>query len=100
MFSISAFFALFTLTVLMIPATGGNDSFGSVSINNNTSPITLSVLQQPKTHKYTLVAEETTLEMAPGVRVDAWTYNGTLPGPTLKATEGYTSASSFNKFVS
>jgi hypothetical protein len=52
MFSISAFFALFTLTVLMIPAIGGNDSFGSVSINNNTSSITLSVLQQPKIQKF------------------------------------------------
>lgn len=41
-----------------------------------------------KTHEYTLVAEETTLEIAPNVRVDAWTYNGTIPGPTLTATEG------------
>ena len=41
-----------------------------------------------KTHEYTLVAEETTLEIAPDVRVDAWTYNGTIPGPTLTATEG------------
>ena len=41
--------------------------------------------QQPKTHEYTLIAEETTLEIAPGLRVDAWTYNGTVPGT---ATEG------------
>jgi nitrite reductase (NO-forming) len=41
-----------------------------------------------KTHEYTLVAEETTLEIAQDVRVDAWTYNGTIPGPTLTATEG------------
>ena len=34
------------------------------------------------------MAEETTLEITPGVRVDAWTYNGTIPGPTLTATEG------------
>ena len=44
--------------------------------------------QQPKTHEYTLIAEETTLEIAPGLRVDAWTYNGTVPGPTITATEG------------
>src|SRR6476659_3946852 len=44
--------------------------------------------QQPKTHEYTLIAENTTLEIAPGVRVDAWTYNGTIPGPTITATEG------------
>jgi nitrite reductase (NO-forming) len=48
-----------------------------------------SLSQQPKvTHEYTLIAENTTLEIAPGLRVDAWTYNGTVPGPTLTATEG------------
>ncbi len=45
-------------------------------------------LKPKTTHEYTLVAEETTLEIAPDVRVDAWTYNGTIPGPTLTATEG------------
>jgi FtsP/CotA-like multicopper oxidase with cupredoxin domain len=45
-------------------------------------------LQQPKTHEYTLIAKETTLQIAPSVRVDAWTYNDTIPGPTLTATEG------------
>jgi nitrite reductase (NO-forming) len=44
--------------------------------------------RQPKTHEYTLIAEDTTLEIAPGLRVDAWTYNGTVPGPTITATEG------------
>lgn len=43
---------------------------------------------QPKTVEYTLVAQNTTLEIAPGVRVEAWTYNGTIPGPVLRATEG------------
>lgn len=41
-----------------------------------------------KTVEYTLVAENTTLEISPGVRVEAWTYNGTIPGPVLRATEG------------
>ena len=65
MISLSTLFTLFTLTgvVLVMTAIGGNDSFASV--NNNTSPITLSVLQQPKIHEYTLVAEETTLEILP-----------------------------------
>ncbi|HEY7507266.1 MAG TPA: multicopper oxidase domain-containing protein, partial [Nitrososphaera sp.] len=43
---------------------------------------------RPKTVEYTLVAQNTTLEIAPGVRVEAWTYNGTIPGPVLRATEG------------
>lgn len=44
---------------------------------------------EPKTVEYTLIAEETTLEVAPNKRVEAWTYNGTIPGPTLRATEVY-----------
>lgn len=43
---------------------------------------------QPTTREYTLIAENTTLEIAPGLRVDAWTYNGTMPGPTITAIEG------------
>ena len=40
------------------------------------------------THNFTVIAEDTTIEIAPGTRVEAWTYNGTIPGPTLRATEG------------
>ena len=29
-----------------------------------------------------------TIEIAPGVFFEAWTYNGRVPGPTLRATEG------------
>ena len=37
---------------------------------------------------YTLVATDVQLEVAPGVMFPAWTYNGSVPGPTLRATEG------------
>ncbi|MHA7646657.1 multicopper oxidase domain-containing protein [Nitrosopumilus sp. S4] len=47
-----------------------------------------SVHKSPTTRTYTVIAEDTTLEIAPGTRVEAWTYNGTIPGPTLRATEG------------
>jgi nitrite reductase (NO-forming) len=76
--------------VLVTIAAGTNNISVSGSVNNTSS--TGAQLQnlgpQSKTHEYTLVAEETTLEIAPGVRVEAWTYNGTIPGPTLTATEG------------
>ena len=42
----------------------------------------------PVTREFYITAEDTTIEIAPGVRVEAWTYNGTIPGPTLRATEG------------
>ncbi len=41
-----------------------------------------------RTVEYTLIGENTTLEIASGIRVEAWTYNGTIPGPILRATEG------------
>ncbi len=47
-----------------------------------------SVHNSPVTRTFTVIAEDTTLEIAPDVRVEAWTYNGTIPGPTLRATEG------------
>jgi len=38
--------------------------------------------------EWRLVAEERTIEIAPGVTFPAWTYNGRVPGPTLRCTEG------------
>jgi manganese oxidase len=37
---------------------------------------------------YELVAVDTELEIAPGVFFPAWTYNGSAPGPVIRATEG------------
>ena len=76
--------------VLVTIAAGSNNISVSGSFNNSSSTgaQVQNLEPQSKTHEYTLVAEETTLEIAPDVRVDAWTYNGTIPGPTLTATEG------------
>jgi len=38
--------------------------------------------------EWELVAEEKTIEVAPGVKYEAWAYNGRVPGPTLRAREG------------
>ncbi len=38
--------------------------------------------------EWTLVASEREIEIAPGVRFAAWVYNDSIPGPTLRATEG------------
>jgi FtsP/CotA-like multicopper oxidase with cupredoxin domain len=38
--------------------------------------------------EFELTAEETEIEVAPGIVYPAWTYNGQVPGPTLRATEG------------
>jgi manganese oxidase len=38
--------------------------------------------------EWTLVAGEQDVEVAPGVSFAAWSYNGRIPGPTLRAREG------------
>ena len=39
--------------------------------------------------EFTLVADDRQMmEIAPGVFYNVWTFNGTVPGPTLRATEG------------
>jgi manganese oxidase len=38
--------------------------------------------------EFELVAEDKEIEVAPGIKYDAWTYNGRVPGPTLRANEG------------
>jgi FtsP/CotA-like multicopper oxidase with cupredoxin domain len=38
--------------------------------------------------EWELVAADREIEIAPGVKFPAWTYNGRVPGPTLRCTEG------------
>ena len=57
-----------------------NNSSISTATNNNTNNFIQINKEQnqsikPKTHEYTLIAENTTLEIASGLRVDAWTYS-------------------------
>jgi FtsP/CotA-like multicopper oxidase with cupredoxin domain len=42
----------------------------------------------PKIVEIRLEARVSSLEIAPGVRTDAWTYNGGLPGPLIRASKG------------
>ena len=38
--------------------------------------------------EWELVAADKEIEVAPGVKYAAWTYNGRVPGPTLRCREG------------
>jgi len=38
--------------------------------------------------EYWIAAIETTVSVAPGVSFPAWTYDGAVPGPTIRCTEG------------
>jgi len=49
----------------------------------------VSILPTGQTlREYDLVATDGEIEVAPGVFFPAWMYNGTVPGPTLRCTEG------------
>jgi nitrite reductase (NO-forming) len=39
-------------------------------------------------HRITLVAEDNEIQVAPGVTQDMWTFNGQVPGPTLRGHVG------------
>lgn len=47
---------------------------------------TLAAAQKAK--EFVLVAQETTWELLPGVKVTAMTYNGTIPGPVIRVKAG------------
>jgi FtsP/CotA-like multicopper oxidase with cupredoxin domain len=50
---------------------------------------TVSTLPNGQTlREYYVAALDQEIEIAPGVYFPAWTYNGQVPGPTLRATEG------------
>jgi len=38
--------------------------------------------------EYSVFAAIKTIEVMPGIRYEAWTYNGRVPGPTFRCTEG------------
>jgi FtsP/CotA-like multicopper oxidase with cupredoxin domain len=64
------------------PAPGGPDALTSLL----TPPPSLP--HRPgRPREYTLTAIDKRLEVAEGVFFDAWTYNGTVPGPVIRATE-------------
>ncbi|PYE50937.1 multicopper oxidase domain-containing protein [Deinococcus yavapaiensis] len=78
---------------------GGNRMIGTVDhTKNGFDPLQLltdwdygkvSRLPNGQTlREYTFIAQEKDIEIAPGVTFPAWTYNGRVPGPTIRCTEG------------
>lgn len=49
----------------------------------------ITVLPDGQTlHEYEFVAQGKDVELAPGISYAAWTYNGRIPGPTIRVREG------------
>lgn len=81
------------------PHTGGMAMLGEVNHENNGfNPHTLltqwntgkvsTLTTGQRLREYDIEAIEREIEVAPGVFYPAWTYNGQVPGPTIRATEG------------
>lgn len=78
---------------------GANLLVGEVNhLNNGFDPLQLlvdwdygqvSTLPDGRTlREYEIVAFDREIEIAPGLFFPAWTYNGKVPGPTIRCTEG------------
>ena len=65
------------------PAVGGADD-----LNGLLYPPPALPYQPGRVREYTLRATDREIEIAPDVFFPAWTYNGTVPGPVIRATEG------------
>ncbi|WP_218034299.1 multicopper oxidase domain-containing protein [Acrocarpospora corrugata] len=67
----------------------GRNGFHPATLIRDFDRGTTSRLADGRTlREWTLVAQEKEIEVAPGVTFPAWTYNGRIPGPALRANEG------------
>src|SRR3954451_21399431 len=68
-----------------VPAVGGARDLDALLYPPPPSPY-----RPGRVSEHTLIALDREIEIAPGVFFPAWTYNGTVPGPIIRATEGDT----------
>ena len=66
-----------------VPAVGGPNDLDALLYPPPALPY-----EPGRVREYTLTATDVELEVAPGVFFPAWVYNGTAPGPVIRATEG------------
>jgi nitrite reductase (NO-forming) len=80
-----------TSAVAAAPAGDAPVDLSSAPASGSTAvPAALPPLDGARTHAVALTIEEVELEVAPGVRQKRWTFNGTVPGPTLHGRIGDT----------
>ena len=66
-----------------VPAVGGPNDLDALLYPPAALPY-----EPGRVREYVLTATDADLEVAPGVFFPAWVYNGTAPGPVIRATEG------------
>src|SRR5688572_10125113 len=75
--------ALFAIVVIISIGTSLVVYTLAQSSNNNNMSSKLNPASNPD-RQITLVAEDAEIEIAPGKRVKTWTFNGTVPAPTIR----------------
>jgi manganese oxidase len=65
-----------------VPAVGGPNDLDALL-----RPPPAQPYQPGRVREYALRATDRDVEIAPGIFFPAWTYNGTVPGPVIRATE-------------
>jgi FtsP/CotA-like multicopper oxidase with cupredoxin domain len=63
---------------------------GPGALDAHTFPPAADGLPAGSTREIAITVEERLLEVGSGAHVEAWTYNGSVPGPIIRATEGDT----------
>jgi nitrite reductase (NO-forming) len=63
----------------------GNDKYNVTKSSNHTA---IKDGDNNSSKLITLVTEDVEIDIASGERVKAWTFNGTVPGPTIRLAEG------------
>ena len=66
-----------------VPAVGGPNDLDALLY-----PPPVKPYEPGRVSEHTLIATDQEIEIAPGIFFPAWTYNGTVPGPIIRATEG------------
>lgn len=79
-----------TLPPPRIPSGAGVPAALNMGMPNGTTSITSlqAPLTAPHMKQFTLVAQTAMLTLGPGLRIPAWTFNGSSPGPTLRVQQG------------
>src|SRR3712207_1830055 len=86
-----SFFGIINLDNIENKNMGAYAATNGISSDSNTAGNIISNSNDNNTtskKEITLVAEDAEIEIAPGKRVKTWTFNGTVPAPTIRLTEG------------
>jgi nitrite reductase (NO-forming) len=81
-------------TVLLLPSNYGLNARAQDTESNSFEEASLayynsgSNTSQKRIRQITLIAQDAEIEIAPGKTVKMWTFNGTVPAPPLRFTEG------------